>query len=64
MEYVFVVVFEPESATRTVKLEVVAVVGVPVIAPAVLSDSPAGRLPDETVQVYDPEPPEADSEFE
>ena len=38
-----------------VKFEVAAVVGVPVIAPvAVFSDSPAGRLPTETLNVYEP----------
>ena len=43
-----------------VKLLVAAVVGVPVIAPvAAFSDSPAGKLPAETLNVYEPVPPVA-----
>ena len=41
----------------TVKLELPAVVGVPVIAPALLRVNPAGRLPVVTLQVTVPEPP-------
>ena len=40
-----VAVFAPESVTFAVKLEVPAVVGVPVIAPAALSVSPEGSAP-------------------
>jgi hypothetical protein len=39
------------SATCTEKLDDPAAVGVPVMAPAVLSDSPAGRLPDVRLQL-------------
>jgi hypothetical protein len=39
------------SATWTVKLEVPAVVGVPEITPAELSDNPAGRAPELIDQV-------------
>jgi hypothetical protein len=35
----------PESATYTLKFEVPAAVGVPVIVPVLLSVSPAGKLP-------------------
>ena len=43
-----------------VKFDVAAVIGVPVIAPvAALSDNPAGRLPAETLNVYEPLPPVA-----
>lgn len=46
------------SVTLAVKFEVPAVVGVPVIAPLdVLSDSPAGRLPDEMAHVKGEVPP-------
>jgi hypothetical protein len=38
------------SATCTVKLDVLAAVGVPEMTPA-LNDSPAGRLPEEMLQV-------------
>ena len=38
-------VWLPESATCTVKFAVPAVVGVPVMAPVLDSDSPAGKLP-------------------
>jgi hypothetical protein len=43
-----------------VKLEVAAVVGVPVMVPvAAFSDSPAGKLPADTLNVYEPLPPVA-----
>jgi hypothetical protein len=51
MEYVLVPVRDASSVALTVKLYVEAVVGVPEITPAVLNDSPAGRLPSETVKV-------------
>jgi hypothetical protein len=51
IEYVLVAVAELESVTMAVKVYVVAVVGVPEIAPAALSDRPSGRLPLETVNV-------------
>jgi hypothetical protein len=47
------------SLTCTVKLEVPAVVGVPVIAPAVLRLNPAGRAPTVVDQVYGVVPPVA-----
>lgn len=48
------------SVTETEKLEVPVAVGVPVIIPVVApSESPAGRLPLETLQVYGAVPPEA-----
>jgi len=40
-----------------VKLEVPAAVGVPEIAPELLIANPAGKLPEETVQVMVPTPP-------
>src|SRR6266404_3314319 len=46
----------PALVACTVKLLVPAVVGVPVIAPLEFSDSPAGRLPETTVQDGDPVP--------
>jgi hypothetical protein len=49
-----------ESSAWTVKLLSPAVVGVPVITPALLNVSPAGRFPLTTDQVYVPEPPVAD----
>ena len=43
-----------------VKLLVAAVVGVPVIAPvAAFSESPAGKLPADTLNVYEQVPPVA-----
>jgi hypothetical protein len=50
-----------ESLTCTVKVLVPLVVGVPLITPAELSDSPAGRAPEVFDHVFPPEPPEADS---
>ena len=48
------------SVAVTVKLLVAVVVGVPLIAPvAAFSESPAGKLPAETVNVYEPLPPVA-----
>jgi hypothetical protein len=48
------------SVAVIVKLDVAAVVGVPVIAPvAAFSDSPAGKLPALTLNVYEPLPPVA-----
>src|SRR5262249_60607247 len=41
----FVAVVFAESFTCTVKLAVLAAVGVPAITPAALSERPAGRLP-------------------
>src|SRR5512145_1412487 len=49
------------SATRTVKFELPAFWGVPVIAPDAASESPAGNEPPATVQLYEPEPPDAAS---
>ncbi len=49
------------SVTRTVKLEVPEVVGVPEITPPEVKDSPEGRLPEETDQEYGVTPPEAAS---
>ena len=46
-----------ESLTRTVNDAVPPAVGVPDMTPAVLSDSPAGRLPALTDQLYDATPP-------
>src|SRR5689334_340609 len=53
-----------ESFTCTVKLLVPAVVGVPEIAPAGESASPAGRLPLATVHWLPPLPPLAASVWE
>jgi hypothetical protein len=47
--------------TRTVKVEVPAVVGVPLIAPPVDRERPAGRDPEETDQLYGVVPPLADN---
>ena len=48
------------SVAVIVKLEVAAVVGVPVIAPvAAFNDRPAGKLPADTPNVYEPLPPVA-----
>ncbi len=41
----------PESVTVAVKLELPAVVGVPETVPFGARESPAGRLPEETVQL-------------
>jgi hypothetical protein len=45
------------SLTRTVKVELPAAVGVPVIAPFGSRDNPAGRLPEVTFHVYGGVPP-------
>jgi hypothetical protein len=46
------------SVAVIVKFDVAAVVGVPVIAPvAAFSESPVGKLPAETLNVYEPLPP-------
>jgi hypothetical protein len=63
-EYVLVAVVELESVTMAVKVYVEAVVGVPAIAPAELSDRPSGRLPLVSAKVYEPEPPVADNVLE
>jgi hypothetical protein len=47
------------SLTVTVKLELPAAVGVPVIAPLAFIDNPFGRLPDVTDQLYGGVPPVA-----
>ena len=52
MENCWVAVCAPLSATRTVKVELPAVVGVPLITPAADSVSPPGRDPALTDQVY------------
>jgi hypothetical protein len=49
----------PVSLTRTVKLEVVAVVGVPLNTPPLLNDSPGGSVPVTTLQLYGAVPPVA-----
>ena len=51
-----------ESAAVTVNLLVPAVVGVPEISPEVLKVNPPGKLPEVTVQLMVPVPPEAVSE--
>jgi hypothetical protein len=57
----FVVFAFAASLTCTVKFAFAAAVGVPPIAPAELSVRPAGRLPLNTVHVYEPVPPLAAS---
>ena len=52
------------SVTVTVKLEVAAVVGVPLMVPDELRDRPPGRLPEVTLHEYPPLPPEAAREAE
>ena len=49
------------STTLTVKVELVALVGVPEMVPLLLMVRPGGRLPEKSDHVYVPEPPEADS---
>jgi hypothetical protein len=56
-----VVVRASASVTRTVKLEVAAVEGVPLSTPALLRVSPAGSVPEATAQVYGVAPPVAAS---
>jgi hypothetical protein len=49
-----------ESVTRTVKVNVPAVVGVPVIRPGLAaSSSPGGGSPETSVHVYSGTPPSA-----
>ena len=50
-----------ESVARTVKLDVPAAVGVPLITPPELKDSPDGRLPPLSDHVYGVWPPVAAS---
>ena len=64
MERFCVSVLLDESFTCAVKPLGPAVVGVPVIAPPVLRCNPAGSAPPETVHVYPPVPPVAESESE
>ena len=60
IESAFVPVALTVSVALAVKLDVPAVVGVPVIAPVdELSDRPAGRVPDEMDQARAPVPPVA-----
>jgi hypothetical protein len=54
------VVFEL-SFTCTVKVEVTAAVGVPLIAPLAASDNPAGSEPVVMDQLLPPDPPLAES---
>ncbi len=49
------------SATCTVKFDVLAAEGVPLMTPAELRERPAGRLPALTVHVYPAVPPLAAS---
>jgi len=51
----------PESVAVTVNLLVPAVVGVPEISPELLKLNPAGKLPEVTLQLMAPVPPEAAS---
>jgi hypothetical protein len=48
-----------ESVTRTVKVEVPPLVGVPEIKPAPLSESPEGKAPLEMLHAYGGTPPAA-----
>jgi hypothetical protein len=50
-----------ESVTLTVKFEVPAVVGVPLMTPPELKDSPAGSVPESSDHVYGVTPPVAES---
>ena len=60
MERSFCAVRDPLSVTRTVKFEVPAVVGVPVIAPVdPFNVKPAGKLPAIVAHVYGVVPPAA-----
>jgi hypothetical protein len=60
IESVCCAVRDPLSVTRTVKFDVPAVVGVPVIAPDDgFKDKPAGNVPTVTAQVYGVVPPVA-----
>ncbi len=55
---------EDESSTLTVNVDVPVVVGVPDIAPELFKLRPAGRLPEETDQVYGVVPPVAARDWE
>ena len=59
MDSAAVAVAEVESVTMAVNGDAPAVVGVPIMAPAKLSDRPAGSVPSETDHVYGPVPPVA-----
>lgn len=59
IESACVAVRAPLSVMRTVKFAVCAVVGIPVIAPAVDSDNPAGNVPAAISHVYGVVPPVA-----
>jgi len=60
IERSFCTVRDPLSVTRTVKSEVPAVVGVPVIAPVdPFNVNPAGGLPTTVAHVYGVVPPAA-----
>ena len=60
MESACSAVRDPLSVTRSVKFEVPAVVGVPVIAPVeAFNDRPAGKLPTTVAHVYGVVPPAA-----
>ena len=47
------------SLTCIVNVDVAAVVGVPDSVPPCDTDNPAGRVPDDTLQLYGGVPPEA-----
>jgi hypothetical protein len=55
-----VVVCDPLSVTRTVKFDVPALDGVPLITPALDRDKPPSNVPDSTDQEYGAVPPVAD----
>jgi hypothetical protein len=57
----FVAVVFDESLTCTVKLVLPAVLGVPEMTPAGLSERPAGRFPEDTAHELPPDPPLAAS---
>jgi hypothetical protein len=59
MENDFVAVCDPLSATRAVKLAVVAAVGIPLITPPADSVKPAGSVPDVVDHEYGGVPPVA-----
>lgn len=50
---------EALSVTRKVGVDVPALVGVPLITPALDSASPPGKVPEDTVHEYGGDPPEA-----
>lgn len=50
-EYIWLAVFEELSVAIMVKLYVDAAVGVPVIAPELLRESPDGSVPPDSAQV-------------